>query len=120
MTLKERKIYRSGKRNPNGYLPNPFDYFYNRCRAKVICVIIIASFIFELLCLIGITSWPRFLSSLNLVDSVKQQDSNFVIYYLDVGQGDCTLVVCDDEVMMIDSSTVNQFSNIRKHLYIRN
>jgi competence protein ComEC len=117
MTLKERKLYRSGKRNPNGYLPNPFDYFYNRRKAKIICVVIIISFIFEFLCLIGVTSWPQFLSGMNLIDSVKKQDSNFVVYYLDAGQGDCTLIICDDEVLMIDSSTTNQFYNIKKHLF---
>ena len=117
MTLKERKLYRSGKRNPNGYWFNPFDYFYNRRRAKIVCVILIVSFIFEFLFLIGVTSWPQVLSTLNLIDSVKKQDSNFVVYYLDTGQGDCTLIICDDEVMMIDSSTTNQFYNIRKHLY---
>ncbi len=117
MTLKERKLYRSGKRNPNRYFFNPFDYFYNRRKAKIICVVIVISLIFEFLCLIGVTNWPQFLSTMNFVDSVKKQESNFVVYYLDTGQGDCTLIICDDEVMMIDSSTVNQFYNIRKHLF---
>ena len=117
MTLKERKLYRSGRRNPNGYLFNPYDYFKNRRRAKIITVIVIISLVFEFLCLIGVISWPKLLTSFGLVDSVKKQDSNFVIYYLDTGQGDCTLVICDEEVLMIDTSTTNQFHNIRKHLF---
>lgn len=118
MTLKERKIYISGKRNPNGYIINPFDYFNNRRRAKIICVILVIGLIFDVLCLSGIISWKKIFSFTGIVDSVKQQDSNFVIYYLDAGQSDCSIVICDDEVLMIDSGTVNQVNNIRTNLFM--
>ncbi len=116
MTLKERKIYISGKRNPNGYIINPFDYFNNRRRAKIICIILVVGLIIDALCLFGITSWRNIFSFTGIADSVKQQDSNFVVYYLDAGQSDCSIVICDDEVLMIDSGTVNQVNNIRTNL----
>ncbi len=118
MTLKERKLYKSGKRNTNGYWFNPFDYFYNRKRVKIVCVVLIISLIFEFLYIIGVTSWTDLLYASGFVDSVKKQDSDFVVYYFDAGQGDCTLVICDDEVMMIDSSTINQAYSIRNNLYM--
>lgn len=116
MTLKERKIYISGKRNPNGYIINPFDYFNNRRRAKIICIILVVGLIIDALCLFGITSWRKIFSFTGIADSVKQQDSNFVVYYLDAGQSDCSIVICDDKVLMIDSGTVNQVNNIRTNL----
>ncbi len=118
MTLKERKLYKSGKRNPNGYPFNPFDYVENRYKVKFICLIIIVGLFFELLTLFGITSWQKLLSATNLVDSVKPQNSNFSVYYLDVGQGDCTIVICDDKVLMIDTGTINQFNTLRTNLYM--
>lgn len=118
MTLKEKILYIKGRKNPNGYSFNPFDYFTNRRRAKFICLIIVIGFVFEFLCLIGVISWQKLLSATNLVNSVKQQDSNFVVYYLDVGQSDCTIVICDDEVLMIDTGTINQLKNIRTNLYM--
>ena len=118
MTLKERKLYKSGKRNPNGYSFNPFDYFDNKRRVVIVCVLITISLFFNVLCLFGFTSWQKLLSDTNLVDSVKQQDSDFVVYFLDVGQGDCTIVICDGEVLLIDSGTVNQAYNIRTHLFM--
>ena len=118
MTLKERKLYKSGKRNTNGYRFNPFDYFYNRKRAKIVCVVLIISLIFEILCIIGVTSWTDLLYTSGIVDGVKKQDSDFTVYFLDSGQGNCAIVVCDDKVMMIDSSTVNQAYNIRNNLYM--
>lgn len=118
MTLNERILYIKGKRNPDGYRFNPFDYIKNRKRAKIICLIIAVGFVFEVLCLCGVTSWQQILSATNVVDSVKKQDSSFTIYYLDVGQSDCTIVVCDDETLMIDTGTFNQSYTIRTNLYM--
>ena len=118
MTLNERILYIKGKRNPDGYRFNPFDYIKNRKRAKIICLIIAVGFVFEVLCLCGVTSWQQILSATNVVDSVKKQDSGFAVYYLDVGQSDCTIVVCDDEVLMIDTGTFNQSYTIRTNLYM--
>lgn len=118
MTLKERKLYKSGKRNINGYRFNPFDYFNNRNRAKIVCAVLAVCLIFEFLCIVGVTSWTELLDFIGIVDCVRKQDSDFAVYYLDAGQGDCTVVICDDEVMMIDTGTLNQSYNIRNSLYM--
>lgn len=38
------------------------------------------------------------------------------VHYLDVGQGDCTLIVCKDEAMVIDSGMDNQGTKIQYYL----
>ncbi len=37
------------------------------------------------------------------LQSVQGTDSNFQVHYIDVGQGDCSLIVCDGKTMLIDA-----------------
>ncbi|MBE6770764.1 MAG: MBL fold metallo-hydrolase [Ruminococcaceae bacterium] len=37
------------------------------------------------------------------LQSVQGTDSNFQVHYIDVGQGDCSLVVCDGKTLLIDA-----------------
>lgn len=117
MTKKEKTLYKSGRKNPDGYRFNPLYLFNNKWIPIVISVLIPFSIIFSLFDLFNITSWNRLFSTIDIVDGISPQDSNFAVYYLDVGQSDCTIIVCDDEVMMIDTGTVNQVYNIRTSLY---
>ena len=41
---------------------------------------------------------------------IERQDADFAVYFLDVGQSDCTIITCDDMTMMID--TGSKFRNI--------
>ncbi len=118
MTIKEKQIYKSGRKNPNRYRFNPYDYFKKKKRAKAISVFVIIALIFEILCLFGVTSWQQLVSFMGIVDGVKPQDSNFAIYYLDAGQSDCSIVICDNKVLMIDSGASNQEYNIRTNLFL--
>ncbi len=117
MIKKEKHIQKSGQKNPNRYKFNPLDYIKNKKFVIAITILFAIFLILDLICLLGITSWNRIFTATGIVDGVKPQDSNFVIYYLDVGQSDCSIVICDDEVMMIDSGTVNQVYNIRTNLF---
>ena len=52
-------------------------------------------------------------------DSVNlplSSSSNFTIYYIDVNQGDCSLVVCDGYTMLIDGGSVAESSKIYSFL----
>ncbi len=118
MTKKEKQIYKSGRKNPNRYRFNPYDYFKKKKRAKVISVLVVIGLIFEILCLFGVTSWRELVSFTGIVDGVKLQDSSFAVYYLDAGQSDCSIVVCDNKVLMIDAGTSNQEFNIRTNLFL--
>ncbi len=112
MNKKERKLYKSGKRNPDGYSFKPIRFIKNKWVRYVLCILIVFSFVFSLFDLLGITSWNKLFSSLNVINTVQEQDSNFAIYCLDVGQSDCTIIKCDEKVMMIDTGTSNQLFRI--------
>ncbi len=117
MIKKEKQIYKSGRKNPDGYSLISFMSF----KKKIIFIIFVFSVIFSLIIsflhITDIFSWNKLLSTTGFIEGVKRQDSNFVIYYLDVGQSDCTIIVCDDEVLVIDAGTVNQVHNIKESLF---
>lgn len=117
MTKKEKQIYKSGKENPNGYKFSIFDYFKKRRTPIIIIILIILTLFLEFLNVFRIADWNEVTYLTGIIDGVKPKDSDFVIYYLDVGQSDCTIIVCDDEVMMIDTGTRYQVFNIRKSLF---
>lgn len=42
--------------------------------------------------------------------------SSFAVHYIDVGQADCTLVLCDDKTMLIDGGNVDDSSLVVSYL----
>ena len=117
MNNKEKELYKSGKRNPNGYSFKPIRLFKNKWAKFSFCVLIIFTCVFSLLSIVGVTSWSKLFSSLEIINTVHEQDSDFSIYCLDVGQSDCTIIKCNDEVMIIDTGTINQLYKIRTALF---
>lgn len=111
----KKSIYKSGKRNPNGY-------YSTKNRRKERMAIIIASILicFSLImsCLdhMGIFTWSELNNSIGMTDGPVNPDNNFSVYYLDVGQGDCTIIKSNDSVMMIDTSTENRNDDISEAL----
>ncbi len=116
MTEKEKQIYKSGRKNPNGYKWSPF-YYLSPKVTVIITILLIITVIIEAVCLVGNISWAKLVTSVGMVDGVTQQESDFTVYYLDVGQSDCAVIICDEKVLMIDSGTVNQLYNIRTNLF---
>ncbi len=45
------------------------------------------------------------------------QDAPFAVYYADVGQGDCTLLICNDKTMLIDAGENGHESDVFNLLY---
>lgn len=117
MNRKERKLYKSGKRNPDGYSFKPIRLFKNKWAKFTFCVLIIFAYVFSLLSIFGVTSWNKLFSSLSVINTVQEQDGDFAVYCLDVGQSDCTIIKCEDKVMMIDTGTTNQLYQIRTALF---
>ena len=44
------------------------------------------------------------------------EDSTFEVHYLDVGQGDCSLVLCDGHAMLIDGGESSESSKVYAYL----
>lgn len=111
----KKSIYKSGKRNPNGYYSNK-----RKRKEKVIIAIallcIFFSFIMGILDKNDVFTWSDLNNSIGVLDGPVNPDSNFSIYYLDVGQGDCTIIKSNDSIMMIDTSTNHREENIREVL----
>ena len=121
MRKAEKELYTAEKSEFKIILHYASDFYYNLFKNKItancILVFIVFSLILSIFDITGIFTWRRLFTVTNLVDGVKPVNSNFAVYFLDVGQSDCTIVQCDNEILMIDVGTKNQVYNIRKSLY---
>lgn len=116
MLKKERKLYRSGENNRNAY---KFHILSQKERRNVYIAVFLCFFAVIITCLeaFGITNWHKVNLFTGAVDGIEIADTDFAVYYLDVGQSDCSIVVCDDEVMVIDTGSYPQTEKIREALY---
>ena len=116
MTNKEKIIYKSGRKNDNGYPKFQFTKKQKKF-VRYFALISIVAFVVYILDFSGIASVSEIKNYLGVIDGVSLVDSDFAIYYLDVGQSDCSIVVCDDKVLMIDCGTYNQLNVIRQSIH---
>lgn len=116
MLKKERKLYKSGENNRTAY---KFHILSEKERRNVFIVLFLCFFAFVITCLeiFGVTNWHKVNLFTGAVDGIKIADTDFAVYYLDVGQSDCSIVVCDDKVMVIDTGSYPQTEKIREALY---
>ncbi len=115
MTKKEKLIYKSGRKNENAYR---FDKLTKK-QQKAFIILIFASILACILFILNsthIASYNDVKRFVGAIDGVNPRDSDFAIYFLDVGQGDCTIIKCNDKVMMIDCSTYNHVNTIRQSI----
>lgn len=111
----KKSIYKKGKRNPNGYYSNK-----RKRKEKITIIIALVLFIFSLVMSFldknDIFTWNDLNNATGTLNGPVNPNSDFSIYYLDVGQGDCTIIKSDDSVMMIDTSTQNHSLDIQEAL----
>ena len=119
MTKNEKAIYKSGRKNENGYPRFQFTKKQKKFVAYTILIVIFGIIVYAL-DFLGIASISEIKNVFGAIDGVKPVDSDFAVYYLDVGQSDCTIVVCDDQVLMIDCGTYNQLNTIRQSMHTLN
>lgn len=117
MKKSELKLYKSGRKNPNGYSFSRYIFFKKRSTPIILSIIVAISLVMSILSYHGILTWNQLFSKTGIIEGVKLQDSNFSVYFLDVGQSDCTIITCDDKVMLIDTGTLFQVHNIRESLF---
>ncbi len=116
MQKRERNLYKNGENNKNAY---KFHILTQKERRKAFIIVILCIFglIITILEIFGITNWHKVSVFSGAVDGIKVADTNFAVYYLDVGQSDCSIVVCNDEVMVIDTGSYPQLVDIQEALY---
>lgn len=119
MTKNERKIYKSGRKNKNAYHFGKLRKSQRKILAIIIVILIISS-VFFVLDTTGITPISEIKNTIGAIDGVKPVDSDFAVYYLDVGQSDCSIVICNDEVLIIDTGALNQLNTIRQSFHTLN
>ncbi len=116
MLKKERNLYKSGENNRNAY---KFHILTQKERRNALIIVLLCTFglIVATLELFGITNWHKVSVFSGAVDGINVADADFAVYYLDVGQSDCSIVVCNDEVMVIDTGSYPQLADIQEALY---
>ena len=50
------------------------------------------------------------------ITTIPPEDTYFEVHYIDVGQGDCSLIICDGEAMLIDGGEASESSKIYSYL----
>lgn len=110
MPKRKKPVYKTGKRNPNAYV----DVRVKK-RILILTLLIIAAIISGIVTVLdktGVISWGELLHDFQAIDTVGKTDSDFSVYYLNAGQSDCSIIVCDDKVMMVDAGSNKQTKNI--------
>ncbi len=120
MTKKERQLYKRGRKNPDGYkkIPTIFKIKYKKKILVTSLLILIFSIVFNIIIGLNILPVHVLYSKLGIIKGIEKQDSDFTIYYLDVGQSDCSIIICDGKVMMIDAGTKSQNVKIKSALFV--
>lgn len=65
-------------------------------------------------------NWNDIFKAAGLNSGVVQKDGNFYAHYIDVGQADCELLVCGDDVVMIDTGDVDSYQTVKSYLEFQN
>lgn len=115
MKKSEKQIYLSGRKNNNGYKFH-IKIFKKKSTAVLVFIVIILTVVFSFLDFFNIISINKIYRAFNVIDGVQRQDDDFAVYYLDVGQGNCSVIICEDKVLMIDTGTVNQSKKVKESL----
>lgn len=115
MTDKEKQIYKSGNENKNGYHFKRFSLKF-RIVFYISVITLVAFSIIAILDKQDIITWNDIKNTTGAIEGVKPINSSFAMYFLDVGQSDCTIIICDNEVMIVDCGTHNQVNTIKESL----
>jgi len=92
-------------------------------KKSVIKAVVAAAFV--LVCLAisfisGAPSWGDISKKAEVNSGVIAKDGNFYVHYIDVGQADCELMTCGDDVVMIDAGETDSYNTIDSYLKLNN
>lgn len=60
--------------------------------------------------------WNDISKTVNVNQNVVEEEGKFYAHFIDVGQADCELLKCGDDVVLIDAGDVDGFENISSYL----
>ena len=81
-----------------------------------VSVVLLLSTIISLFPQAGLPTWGEIFRFAGLNETVDSGDYPFSVHYLDVGQADCSLIVCGDDAVLIDAGDVDAFLTIDSYL----
>lgn len=113
--MANKKVYKSGKSNPNAYAPSGNTKKF--ITISIILLAVIFAFTVEILEKKNGGAWKNTYKNLGLVEEYPQtSESELAVYFLDVDQSDCSILMNNRQVLMIDSGTPDQITTIREAL----
>lgn len=117
--MANKKVYKSGKRNPNAYLPK--GNIKRFITVSVIILAIIFTVTVEIMERRNGGAWNNVYKNTGLIDSIPEPDnSELAVYFLDVDQSDCSILMNNGQVLMIDTGTPDQTAKIKENLQALN
>lgn len=112
--MAKKPVYKTGKRNPNAY--HDIRKIKERAKLAGIIILILFCLLIALLSKLNIINLGGLLNRTDIIDTVNKTESAFAVYYLDVGQGDCSIITSGEQTMIIDASTYAQVDKIEAAL----
>lgn len=113
--MANKKVYKSGKSNPNAYAPRGNTKKF--VTISIILLVVIFAFTIEFLDNKNGGAWKNTYKNLGLIDDYSEMpESELAVYFLDVDQSDCSILMNSGKVLMIDTGTPDQVPKIREAL----
>lgn len=60
--------------------------------------------------------WQNANKDMEVISDVIEEKNKFYSYYIDVGQGDCEMLKCNNDVVLIDAGDANEYTKIQHTL----
>lgn len=69
---------------------------------------------------LGLPSWGDLFRDSGINSAVNAEEYPFSVHYIDVGQADCSLLICGDDTVLIDAGDVDGYDAIHTYLQSQN
>ena len=113
--MANKKVYTKGKRNPNAYIPKGNTKRF--ITVSIILLVIIFTFTLEYLDKKNGDAWQNAYKNTGIIENYPDApNSELSVYFLDVEQSDCSILMNSGKVLMIDTGTPDQITKIREAL----
>ncbi len=119
MIKQEKALYKNERKNKFGYSKIKTTKGLS-FKLLVVLVLFSATILISVFEFFGITNWHTISNKICGINGVNSAQSEFAVYYLDVGQSDCSIVVSNGEVMVIDTGSYPRYNHIVETLYALN